>query len=375
MVMGKMAKLLWVAAVLAAQIMGSAPCRAAEKLSLHLGGYSKWWLVGAWQTSNKLDVGNVDIKGDSEIHVRGQTRLDNGLTVGVHTELEAGGATDQQTDSIDKAYAWVEGGWGKLELGSDYNAASLLHVAAPEAAGLWNGPSNGVLSDTVIARPAAVSTMFSGNQTELDHDDNAEKVLYFTPSLAGITLGISYTPSSQSEDNRGVTRNAEFLAAGLLVERKLGDVGVTASLGYGRGVLDADGATTHDKVQALSAGVQLSVGPVTLGGSVGAEHHSYPGRVATASGTDHSGRSFDLGVMVSDGPLSVSLDHYRSAVRGSATLPGDDRVVVSQLSAKRMLGPGVALMGALAHIAYDDEASAADSRDGYAVMSGLGLWF
>jgi len=367
-----MTRMGWIATAL---IIASAPCRAAEPVSLHLGGYSKWWVVGVWQTSNKLDTGNADIKGDNEIHFLGQTRLDNGLVVGIHTELEAGGATDQQSDTIDKAYVWVEGGWGKVQLGSDYNAASLLHVAAPEATGLWNGPSNGVLSDTVVPRPAAVTTMFSGNQTELDHDDNAEKVLYFTPSLAGVTLGVSYTPSSQSEDNRGVTRSAQFLAAGLLVERRLGDVGVTASLGYGRGVLDADSAATHDKVQALSAGLQLSTGQFTLGGSVGAEHHSYPGRVATASSTDHSGHSFDLGAMITDGPLSVSLDHYRSAVRGSAVLPGDDRVTVSQLSAKRMLGPGVALMAALAHIAYDDEASSADSRAGYTIMSGLGLWF
>lgn len=367
-----MTRLGWITAAL---IIASAPCQAAEPVSLHLGGYSKWWVVGVWQTSNKLDTGNADIKGDNEIHFLGQTRLDNGLVVGIHTELEAGGATDQQSDTIDKAYVWIEGGWGKLQLGSDYNAASLLHVAAPEAAGLWNGPSNGVLSDTVVPRPAAVTTMFSGNQTELDHDDNAEKVLYFTPSLAGVTLGMSYTPNSQSEDNRGVTRSAEFLAAGLLVERRLGDVGVTASLGYGRGVLDADSAATHDKVQALSAGLQLSAGPLTLGGSVGTEHHSYPGRATTASSIDHSGRSFDLGAMVTDGPLSVSIDHYRSAVRGSATLPGDDRVTVSQLSAKRMLGPGVALMAAFAHIAYDDEASSTDSRAGYTIMSGLGLWF
>lgn len=367
-----MTRLGWFTIALAAQCVCSAPGRAAEAVALHLGGYSKWWLVGAWQTSNKVDTGNLDVKGDNEIHFRGQTRLDNGLGIGIHTELEGGGHTDQTSDAIDKAYVWVEGGWGKLQLGSDYNAASLLHVAAPEAAGLWNGPSNGVLSDTVVPRPAAVSTMFSGNQTELDHDDNAEKVMYFTPSLGGVTLGASYTPSSQTEDERAAPHDARFAAVGAMVEQRLGAIGVTASLGYAQGTLDAAGATVHDTVRAVSAGLQLAVGMVTFGGSYGAEDHDYTGRPIT----DHSGQSFDLGIMLTDGPLAVSANHYRSAVRGAVALSGDDHVTATQMSAKRMLGPGVALMGAVAHIAYDDEAAAAvDSRAGFSVMSGLGLWF
>jgi len=51
-----MTRLGWFTIALAAQCVCSAPGRAAEAVALHLGGYSKWWLVGAWQTSLSLDA-------------------------------------------------------------------------------------------------------------------------------------------------------------------------------------------------------------------------------------------------------------------------------------------------------------------------------
>lgn len=364
---------------LAAAVLAAAPAGAAEPLRLRLGGYSKWWISAQGNNAGYLaatgaDLNQVDVKGDNEVHVLGDTRLDNGLTVGVKVELEAGGDTSQRTDPIDKAYVWVAGAWGKLELGSDYNAASLLHVAAPEAAGLWNGPPVGLMANTQVQRPAAVSTMYSGNQTELDHDDNADKLLYFTPSLGGLSAALSYTPSALSEDDRAPTRASEVVAAGLAYEQSLGPVAVALSAGYLGGSLDS--ADARAKVRALSAGLQARYDAITIGGSVGDDRHRYDNAPRAAAATDDSGRSWDVGVMVERDQTAVSLDYYRSATRGRVDTPGDDRVRVWQVSAKHILGPGVAVMGAFGHIRYDDESGArAACNDGYSLMTGLGLWF
>lgn len=352
---------------------------ASERISLHLGGYSKWWITGqtnsrGYQQATNADFNSLDIKGDNEVHILGRTSLDNGLTVGIKTEIEAGGDTSQGTDLIDKAFVWIEGGFGKVELGTDYNAASLLHVAAPEAAGLWNGPPVGLMANNVVARPGAVSTMYSGNQTELDHDDNADKALYFTPTFHGVTLAVSYTPSALSEDNRASTQASEILAAGVLYGGNLGPVAVALSAGALTGTLDA--ASARESVQAVSVGAQIAYAGISVGGSYGNDRHRYGNRPRAANATDDSGQAWDAGVMVERGSGKLSLDYYRSDVRGKVSMPGDDRITVWQVSGKYMLGEGVALMGAAGHVTYDDEGDGrADHNDGYALMTGLGLWF
>lgn len=366
--------------VIGAAALVSAPAAAtAEPIRLHLGGYAKWWVSGQTNDAGYLaashsDVNAVDVKGDNEIHILGDTRLDNGLTLGIKTELEAGGDTSQSSDPIDKAFVWVEGGFGKLELGTDYNAASLLHVAAPEAAGLWNGPPVGLMANTNVARPAAVSTMYSGNQTELDHDDNADKVLYFTPSLAGFSAGLSYTPAALSEDDRGPTPTSELYALGLGYTGTVGPLALALSAGWLGGALSS--ASSRATVQALSAGLQISYDGITVGGSVGDDHHHYGSAPRPAAATDDSGRAWDVGVMVERGATALSLDYYRSTVCGLVADPGDDHVTVWQVSGKYALGAGVALLGAFGHVAYDDESgAAANNNAGYSLMTGLGLWF
>lgn len=374
-----MRKLAAIAAIgLAALPQGVSPT-AAEPVRLRIGGYAKWLVSGSTNDAGYLaasgsDLNSVDVKGDTEIHILGTGRLDNGLILGFKSELEAGGDTSQSSDPIDKSFVWIEGGFGKLEAGTDYNAASLLHVAAPEAAGLWNGPPVGLMANTNVARPAAVATMYSGNQTELDHDDNADKVLYFTPSFAGLAAAFSYTPSALAEDRREPTRASEVYALGLGWNGMLGPVTVAASSGLLSGSLaSASGAST---VRALSAGLQLSYDGITIGGSVGDDHHDYgPNAQAT---TDDSGRSWDAGIMVERGPWALSLDYYHSSVRGLVINPADDRIDVWQISGKYALGEGVALMAAFGHVSYDDEGPDSDHashNDGTSLMTGLGLWF
>lgn len=355
----------------AALAFPAGPAHAADPIALRAGGYSKWWVVGTWGQSGAAAVTSPTVKGDIELHLAGSTRLENGLTVGLRAELEAGGHTDQTADPIDKAFAWVEGGFGKIELGSDYNAASLLHVCAPEAAGLWNGPPNGPMSDTVIRRPAVVSTMYSGNQTEMDQDDNAEKILYFTPSLGGLTLGLSYTPSALSEDNRAPSVRSELYAVGLGFTRRLGAIGLALSAGLVTGdLIGPSGA--GERMRAYSLGAAVSYSGVTVGGSWIDEWHR-GGALFVADRQDNSGKAWDVGVMYEDALSKTSFDFYTSRVEGRVADPRHDLIHVYQVSEKYTVGDGVAVMGSVGYIEYDDESGLGNR--GYTAMTGLGLWF
>jgi len=115
-------------ALVAATVFSAGAASASEKIKLNLGGFSKWWVVGQWQDSkfesNNNGAGtqggynNVDVKGDNEVYFGGSTTLDNGLKVGIDIQLEAGGHTDQTTDTIDESYVYLEGGFGKFIVGA-----------------------------------------------------------------------------------------------------------------------------------------------------------------------------------------------------------------------------------------------------------------
>src|SRR3546814_4111869 len=62
---------------------------------------------------------DFDIHQNTEIHVKGETTLDNGVTVGVHWELEG----DESSDQIDEAYGYFSGGFGEVRFGSDDEAS------------------------------------------------------------------------------------------------------------------------------------------------------------------------------------------------------------------------------------------------------------
>src|SRR5262245_50450049 len=83
------------------------PGTAHAQVKLGLGGYAK--LYGTWvdqdeqgddpdtvgiatSSDESRNVRDLDIARDTEIHFTGETTLDNGLTVGFHTEAHTDGS-------------------------------------------------------------------------------------------------------------------------------------------------------------------------------------------------------------------------------------------------------------------------------------------
>ena len=287
-------------ALVAASMMYAGSAEAADKIKLDVGGFSKWWVVGTWQssdfqnaTSNGAPLSNnlgsvvntstngsgqrqnVDVKGDNEIWFSGSTALDNGLKVGVFVSLEAGGHTDLTTDVIDASYAWIEGGFGKVIGGTAPNGTALIHVQAPDAA---NGNIGGSMmgNNFAINKPTSVIGMnqivgFSSsmNTTAIVADDKAEKLTYVAPSFYGLTLGASYIPNVARQDVRTTPLSrAEAFGGGALYANTFGPVGVKASAGYVYVDLSAAGNTVGLLAYTAQAyGTQLSYAGFTLGGS------------------------------------------------------------------------------------------------------------
>jgi len=293
-------------ALVAAGLIGSGAAEAADKIKINVGGFSKWWVVGAFNStdyqnainntySGSVALGsgsslingrpkyvNADVKGDNEIWFSGDTTLDNGLKVGVFVSMEAGGHSDITTDVIDASYAWIAGGFGKVLIGTAPNGTALLHVQAPDAASNW-GAGGVMTGNFAIVRPSSVMGQgqrvgysSSTNTTAIVDDNKAEKLTYVAPTFYGLTAGASYVPSVLREDIRSTpTRGASAYGAGALYAETFGPVGVKVSAGYVYVNLGSVTGNNETNLSIQSYGTQLSYAGFTLGGSFKATDDNY----------------------------------------------------------------------------------------------------
>ncbi|AVM75654.1 porin [Magnetospirillum gryphiswaldense] len=381
-------------ALVAAGMITAGSASASEKIKLNLGGYSKWWVVGAWQddsfeaatntgTAGQGNANSVDVKGDNEIWFSGSTKLDNGLEVGINIELEAGGNTDSAGggDQIDKSYVYVAGGFGKVIVGTESNGTVLMHTMAPDAAG--NTGADGILTGGLaIARPSNVTAKVT---TEIDTDAEADKITYVAPSFYGFTVGGSYVPNT-AEDNQNVFNGTttqtgsaanEIYGVAAMYAGTIVGVGVKASAGW----VNYDVAQSTDRSNEYAFGTQLSYAGFTLGGSYRMVRENASGGVnSVANGNNASGDTWDIGLMYETGPWAVGAFYLNSTSNGVIATQGEDEFTVYQVSGKYNMGAGVDLLATIGHAEYDDELAKASNADanhneGWAVMTGLSLQF
>lgn len=359
--------------------------QASDPVKLSLGGYMEYWVAGANQDGDyATPVNSFDIQGESEIWFVGKTTLDNGMTIGVQVELEAG-SNDNGGDLIDESYLFVEGKYGKMILGSENDAAYLMHVNAPDASQM-GGAHTTSEGDTIMYLPT--STGVAGtNVSSLDTINNYlsdnNKITYFTPKFYGLQFGASYVPSNnQGGDDTGAV-NSETIAKAVNFDdawafganygATFGGFGVKASAGYSVVDLNAAGAPTapggDDTVSEISGGLNVSFQGFTVGGSA-------KRRIANAQtvAATSDGFVWNAGVMYGEGPYKVSLNYVNSEVEGDRGNAGEDTVRIYRLGGSYDLGPGVILFSELAYSSSHDEG--ADVNDGaYGGVVGLHLNF
>jgi len=386
-------------ALVAAGFITTGSASASEKINLQLGGFSKWWVVGQWNNGDYTkalgkDYNNVDVKGDNEVWFDGSTKLDNGLQVGFHAELEAGGHTDQTSDTIDASYVYVAGGFGKAIIGTLQNGTYLLHNTAPDAAGNWN--EGGIMTGGfAIAQPATVASINptkNYNTTAIATDDKSEGITYVAPTFYGLTVGGSYKPSSR-EDNRNTVdlkkqTASEIYGAAAMYANTFGGVGVKADAGWATYSVETAGSHIDAKsgVNEYSTGLNLSYAGFTLGGS-------YRKVSADAAVNVLDGNAYDAGLSYASGPYAVSFAYFHSNVKGGTAAIGTtinsagsteagakDKITAYQVSGKYTLGAGVDALASVGYVDFKDGAAGStyangDSNKGFVAMTGLSLTF
>lgn len=401
--------------------------KPTNPVQLRLGGYVEEGIGVAFNrlsTSEQGAAGLVpagvatqtfDIMTESEIHVIGDGRLDNGLVIRAVFELEVAGSPGQ---TWDEAYLILRNGFGQLILGNEDPVSELM------TAGYGNGLTAhaGVDMTYGTQKWMPAPSTFSASPTnsaaraafiESPDNNDSSKIVYVSPRLFGLQAGVSYAPEERSQLDQGdggaavasgansggnVDPNGRLAAKDLLHDMWAAGLNYefafsSMKFGLGAGYVQAskptyrfaNGAAGIDPPSAKTwgYGTRVDMGPwrFVLGakfarnidngpvGAIGQMTGAAPALFSTLSSASATGGGnvsadgygVNAGVLYSWGPNAVSLNVRQGTEQGSQPAGNNnkDKIQNAIISYARTLAPGIKWTANLLYANYDDESSAA----------------
>lgn len=331
------------------------PALASDPLTVTVGGsvvtgfyfvdMDTVGLVQADDTKVAVVARNIDIVASGT--------LDNGLVAGAAIKLQAGDDDNGQNvvannnDSINASeiYAFLEGGFGRFEIGGTDGAAFKMHYSSP-----WFVPGNGVDSPNIYNMQNGVVTFSSQTSTYslLAEDDN--KISYFTPRLAGFQLGASFTPDAGANDPiaNGFGLSAQNSAVEEVFEiaanyaGELGGASVGVDVYYVTG--EAAALVGTDDPEEIGVGASVGFGGFTLGGAYKTSEGIAAGTQggAALSTSQIESDSWTVGLAYGTGPWTVGAAYFTSETENNTTLTNGENSFL-QVGGGYSLGAGVDL--------------------------------
>jgi outer membrane protein OmpU len=272
--------LLGSTALVSAGIVMGAVAPAKADIEVVLGGYTEFLVQGGTKNTITNGGANTGTVGgdrkytfamDNEVHFEANGSTDRGVLYGskVWVDFGSGGLGGSAfSTTTDEAALFFSGNFGRFELGLEDGAEDVMFVGGPEAQAGTGGLDGDIPNINFI---------------EFVDTDDAAKITYFTPRIAGFQLGGSFTPdfedprpaenrfqNSRNEGENGISAGANWVGA-------LGPLDLTVS-----GVLlwadcesqcDAGASTSaqglegdfNDDEFSWAAGALLGFGGFTLG--------------------------------------------------------------------------------------------------------------
>lgn len=386
---------------------------AADPVKLGIGGY---YLGAAGVTFGE---GNEDGRGepgddrrpevfkqDVEVHFRGETTLDNGLTVGARIELEAqsasnnGGSTtggtkpfdgtDANQDQIDRVFAYVRGGFGEVRFGDTTEALGQLCYLVPSASTMFGADSP--FFNFSNAGDGNGYSATNGTCYGIAAQGNSTSILYFTPRFFGFQFAASYAPDD-TEDSRNTVaggaggrpsndafQNSRLWSVAGNFVQDFNGFGVVLGAGYSGS--DRERPAGSDDRQEVDAYAQVSFAGFTIGGAYSRRFNivSFNNNIDAqvyGAGITYNFDAWTVGLGWTHGDYDISSSN------------DTDRYDVISLTGSYALGPGINIDGVVEYYNYRDDnrgtggasgtsgAAVATDADytAWAVGLGLGITF
>ena len=371
--------LLGTMALVAGAFAGIGATQAQDMMVPMKAGVGGYYTIAAISSSTDgADDRGHGIQQNIELQFQGDMELDNGITAGVRIRINGnnnGGMHGHPTTAgdlraLDTALAVQAGQEGYIEddaaiqssmAGGDNDNVSETEVYFKGAFGaLHAGMIEGAAQQMTVWAPGGTvpiggikSPWFGGigglwtSGNFMDEDSN--KIVYFSPSFNGVSLGVSYAPEDTNYSYAGRADN----------EGEQGEQ-LTAALSYGADVMGGSfsaniGYETHSTESTANAATMMNdpcdsammnCDPVgwRYGASVSIDQIAIGGAVYNQEGTGAMGADTtmtDVGVSWTQGALMLGIQHGSidaGAVEHSTTT----------FNANYNLGPGVDV-GAVIH--------------------------
>ena len=198
------------------------------------GGYEFKYLSRS-STNTTLD-GTSMVHGDTDMVVNFTNKTDSGLDLTFRYDIGAVGSTDGGNLTIDEASLAIAGGFGKIVLGMDDDAADSYNIDEMD---LPSEEPTATMASSSIGTSSSISS------------DDAMKVAYHLPAMGGLTAGVSHT-------DRGAAGGTDTTSYG--AKYSMTAAGASITLGYAA-VNDED--ATQD-IDMENMGMKIVSGDISL---------------------------------------------------------------------------------------------------------------
>lgn len=230
---------------------------AANPMKVSVGGYFDT-VVLLQDLDGAEAASDVNQEQDAEIHFKGKSKLDNGLTVGFQVQLEG----EQNSDQIDEHYIYISGDFGRVTIGAENSAADMLLVGMDRYLG-YKQTNDTFINDLKV-------TGYSKTRHDFVTGD-ANKITYVSPRISGLQAGISFTPSTKNlkGDARGVESSGagigdDAISLGLNYKTSFGGTKIALSYGSEKAEEGGTGTQGDGTLEDSSFGLQARAGKVQL---------------------------------------------------------------------------------------------------------------
>lgn len=182
-----------------------------DRLKLRLNGSVS--LVGAYvDQTNQAGLDEVVLAVDAGLFGSAILPLDGGDVIGARMALDLDYATNfdsfindaGSSNVLGELWAFWEGDFGRVQLGLSDGAADILGLVVPSVSSRMRIDTSEIF---LLGYPCSLfcssknqqpGSLFSPNgmqlRTDIHSSDDFNKIIYTTPSFAGLRLSVSYTP-------------------------------------------------------------------------------------------------------------------------------------------------------------------------------------
>ena len=297
-----MKKVLLASTAIAGATLLAAPAFAqpvvSDKYEVSISGNLRVSLVGADEDFEAVATGDrgYSLKSDdSKVNFRASANMDNGIQYGFQLELLTKTGDD---GGSDETWGFIDGFFGRIELGDQDDAADRMFVGGEDAAagrGGFNGDPFALVPEGDRKGSAAAITGIGVNAT-----GDATKVIYFTPRVAGIQGGVSFTPDSAQTRAAAASDTGddfqEVISVGANFNHSFNGVTVTVA---GIGEFGENEASTMNDLERFGFGGKVDY--MGFSGAVGWVDNADTGISSDAGMTGSSANGADAGYAISVG--------------------------------------------------------------------------